>query len=127
MAEIEKLDPEFKKEWIAALRSREYKQGTDNLLIINATTEDAYCCLGVACKIAGVSGGEMHKYSQIAPTLGKDYPLLKPLSFEINVEVLEGSKEELILKLMGMNDGTQKEDKKQYTFLEIADYIEEHL
>ena len=38
---------DFKKEWVAALRSGEYKQGYGELK--NNTGE--YCCLGVACDL----------------------------------------------------------------------------
>lgn len=40
------------KKWVVALRSGEYKQTTNQLY--NAD-EDAYCCLGVACAISGLS------------------------------------------------------------------------
>ena len=49
-----KLPAEFKKKWVAALRSGEYKQGMGLL-----KGEDwnggpfSYCCLGVACEVAG--------------------------------------------------------------------------
>lgn len=39
--------------WIAALRSRKYKQGTGSLRQIGPTTRsvDRFCCLGVLCDI----------------------------------------------------------------------------
>ena len=42
------LEPEFKAQWCAALRSGKYEQGTKNLL-----KDGKYCCLGVACEIQG--------------------------------------------------------------------------
>ena len=42
-----KLVPEIKAEWIAALRSGEYKQRSGGL-----RHGDTYCCLGVLCEIA---------------------------------------------------------------------------
>ena len=39
-----KIDPEFKAEWVAALRSGKYTQGQRGLV----DTENNYCCLGVA-------------------------------------------------------------------------------
>lgn len=41
------MKKEIADEWVKALRSGEYKQGKNALL-----KEDAYCCLGVLCKIA---------------------------------------------------------------------------
>lgn len=39
-----------RKQWIDALRSGNYKQGGGYL---HRQDKDAYCCLGVACKLAG--------------------------------------------------------------------------
>lgn len=46
---MKKLPKEFKKRWIAALESGEYKKGKERLQYRNT-----FCCLGVACKIQGV-------------------------------------------------------------------------
>lgn len=43
---------EFAKEWVAALRSGEFKQGRYSL----RTGDDKYCCLGVGCELAARSG-----------------------------------------------------------------------
>lgn len=43
MSETRKMDPEWKARWVAALRSGEYKQGTETL----RTDDDHFCCLGV--------------------------------------------------------------------------------
>ena len=40
------MTPEFKSQWIAALRSDKYEQGRGAL-----RTGDAFCCLGVACHL----------------------------------------------------------------------------
>lgn len=40
-----------REDWIAALRSGEYKQAQGRMY---NEFQDAYCCLGVACKLAGV-------------------------------------------------------------------------
>ena len=45
---MKKLPEQFKKDWVAALRSGTYKQGKNHL-----QDGDAYCCLGVAAVIAG--------------------------------------------------------------------------
>jgi hypothetical protein len=42
---------EHRKAWVAALRSGKYKQGTEGFL---RDSNDNYCCLGVACELAGV-------------------------------------------------------------------------
>lgn len=104
-----KLDPEFKAKWIAALRSGEYKQGTGWMY-----KDGKYCCLGVASELCGV------------PAKGK-------------VIILdEGYTEDEIRKIpqplrgkSGTNDVvkslTNLNDVQQKSFSEIADYIEKNL
>jgi hypothetical protein len=41
------IEPAFKKEWVAALRSGKYPQGTGAL----RSKDDHYCCLGVAAAL----------------------------------------------------------------------------
>lgn len=40
------MDQEFKKEWVAALRSGDYKQSSTVLV-----SPEGYCCLGVGCTL----------------------------------------------------------------------------
>ena len=51
-----KLDPEFKRNWVEALRSGEYQQGMNHLFDTGPSgpSQERYCCLGVACVTAGV-------------------------------------------------------------------------
>lgn len=102
------MDPEFKAKWLAGLRSGEYEQGR------GALRRQGYCCWGVACDlidpswIQSVGGAWRHDGMVGLPSirtaarmgLTDDITILKVLS--------------------GMNDQGK-------TFLEIADYIEEHL
>lgn len=48
----EKLPVAFKKKWVKALLSGKYKQGKHSLKKTRKS-EVRYCCLGVACEIAG--------------------------------------------------------------------------
>lgn len=49
------MDQERKAQWVAALRSGEYKQGAGRLhRVING--EELFCCLGVACDLAWRDG-----------------------------------------------------------------------
>jgi hypothetical protein len=47
-----KLPVKFKEKWVAALRSGKYKQDSGKYLL--ETPEGKFCCLGVACKVAGI-------------------------------------------------------------------------
>lgn len=48
----EPMNPEVKKEWLAALRSGDYSQGRNVL----ETTDGRFCCLGVLCDLAKDAG-----------------------------------------------------------------------
>lgn len=42
-----KMRPKVKKEWIAALRSGDYRQGRGQL----RSEDNSFCCLGVLCNL----------------------------------------------------------------------------
>lgn len=48
------MQPQIKKEWIAALRSGDYKQGTGFLHTYDIffKIDNEFCCLGVLCELA---------------------------------------------------------------------------
>jgi hypothetical protein len=46
---------EVKEQWVAALRSGDYKKG-QNYLRQKGPKQDAYCCLGVLCELAVKAG-----------------------------------------------------------------------
>ena len=48
---ITPMNPEIKAQWVAALRSGEYKQGNEYL-----HRGDTFCCLGVLCDLAIEAG-----------------------------------------------------------------------
>lgn len=99
-----KLPEDFKKKWVAALRSGEYKQGKGTLYREN---NDTHCCLGVACRIAGMENDTIAALDYI------------PIRYNIP-DFLIGE-EEIPLTLSSMND------EKVLPFTEIADWIEKHL
>jgi hypothetical protein len=96
------MNKQLKADWIAALRSGEYKQGQ------NKMEDDGYlCCLAVLCRVAGV-----------------EYP---SDAFDLDHKALRGFRDECSL---GDNtDGIQAQlislnDDKEYGFSKIADWIE---
>lgn len=53
------MNPEVKAEWVAALRSGEYHQGTSALRNVTTALENApatHCCLGVLCDLYAKKG-----------------------------------------------------------------------
>lgn len=119
------LNPDFKAKWIAALESGEYKQ-TEGIL--HNTRNGGYCCLGVACVVAGaifkidaneeggivaIRGGAVISHESIV--------LSTLLMEEIG---LSASEQE---RLYQMNDGHLPNNHHHYSFQEIANYIKENL
>lgn len=116
-----KLPPIFKKKWVAALRSREYKQGTGSLASEEEDEQGEgngkykYCCLGVACMVAGVGLDNIADEGVIDINTLKNNPRIP--------KIIKGGVEEneVVGKLMRMNDS---ENKK---FYQIADWIDKNL
>lgn len=103
-----KLPPEFKAKWVAALRSGEYKQCRGELF-----NGKGYCCLGVACVITKTKlpdeNDVLYDSMKKIPSLIKGTAQRNPV----------------VKKLASMNDGVNGESK--HSFSQIADYIEENL
>lgn len=114
-----KLPEDFKKRWVEALRSGEYKQGENTLL-----RDGKFCCLGVACVVAGVQDiNSVCSYGFI-----EFDPANKPEVLKVP-DILRGDTP-VTNVLASLNDGRDEqgtsEDKKK-SFNEIADYIEKNL
>ena len=92
------MDKDVKQQWITALRSGQYLQCQGEL----KDKEGANCCLGVLLETQGWELQEHEDYSEV---WGDEFSLTR--------------KQEV--HLMNMND---KQDKD---FMQIADWIEDHL
>lgn len=111
-----KLEKEFAKRWIDALRSDKYEQG-DGFL---ENADGKYCCLGVACRMDHPKVNLFKKFfidsdgtssGFISKNLEKTMPALLRGSDDTN---------EFVKLVSGMNDGGQ-------SFHQIADWIEENV
>jgi hypothetical protein len=102
MKDVE-LNEDFKKRWIAALRTGDYKQGSSMLF---NEKNNRYCCLGVACIIEGLSPNIL---------MGRGYP--NELSTDVKTDNL---------RELGPVEGELAElnDHDGLSFSQIADYIE---
>lgn len=129
----EKLDPKFKKKWVKALRSGNYKQAIGSLQRVKAHPEEreaklGFCCLGVACDLVNPKGwiiqNGLASY-QAVDSLGRRNPSIDDCGPQsaglpeytrklINLPRLEQS---LLIK---MNDDGS-------SFKKIANYIEKNL
>jgi hypothetical protein len=105
--------PEPIRLWIVDLRSGKYKQTTATL-----EDEDGLCCLGVACRTAQNNGIHVKEQSNNHLVGASFYD--QPETFKwLNLATNNGSSftaDELSL--------TSLNDRENFTFLEIANYIE---
>ena len=109
-----KLPPKFKTKWLKALRSGEYEQGESDLFNKKTNT---YCCLGVACNIAGHQKSlEIYEESYIDKMPARNVPAM-----------LRGLNDDTAPSLLAdMNDATGSYGKRR-SFKQIANWIERNL
>jgi hypothetical protein len=106
------MDANIKKKWLAALRSREFKQ------VMGALKRDeGHCCLGVLCELLEPDA-LWEKRSTGSYTIRGEGALM-PYSLQERLN-LSDSEKEPFAQLPKMND-------RGKTFEEIADFIEVRL
>lgn len=126
------MNETIKAEWLAALRSGEYKQGRGQL-----HAEDTFCCLGVLCDLhikAGQGEWDIDDYSGLYMYMNeREFPPIEVMRWaglEIVNPKVAGT------ALTSLNDGVEGYDEEEdceviyetpRTFAEIADLIEAHL
>ena len=121
----------FKKDWIKALKSGNYIQASGVLREDEEAGLDTvgYCCLGVACSVAGVENIDIHgewidEFHEDGNTHGDYQP------FENIPTILKGCSDdsELVRILSEMNDAhTRDTSEHKFSFVEIADWIDENI
>lgn len=130
-----KLDPAFKADWIAALRSGNYVQGRHRLKMVDEETgEIEHCCLGVAVEIKNPASlfiavecqtlnQKFFRQRGSSPDDASGYFGACTVGFcaEVGLSIAERN------VLMNKNDACDAKGKHKHTFADIADYIEEHL
>lgn len=96
--DYKELDPEFKRAWLAALRSGSYKQLRGGL---GYSSDKHLCCIGVGADV---------KIPGVCDRIGT--------AFAVSVIELD---QQAAKVLIHMNDS------EEHSFHEIADWIEKHL
>lgn len=134
---MKKLPSEFKAAWLKALLSGEYTQTADCLF-----DGKGYCCLGVACKVAGADfvlvpedTCDTERYftnrgnSLIFPSIEDvDNSVYDVLDQEVPAEVLKSFEGLLYRRTYQVkNLLSAMNDIWKYTFPQIADWIEANL
>lgn len=114
-----KMKPKIKAQWVAALRSGDYKQGIRRL----RSAEDDFCCLGVLCNLHAQAHPEIAaKQSTKMSYMGRDAlphtDVYMWAGLSINAELTIGN-------LRGYSPEYMNDQGK--TFAQIADAIEAQL
>ena len=112
------MNQDIKDKWINALRSGEYKQGTGAL----KNSNDAFCCLGVLCDIHAKETDTRWVDAEegwLSNYLGNDGSLPD--------EVIEWADLEGMDPVICFHFISTYNDKKGYSFDQLADLIEKHL
>jgi hypothetical protein len=125
------LPREFKEAWIKALKSGNYVQGsgslrkemdnTDNPSLSQHRSTPTYCCLGVACSVAGVP----EEY-----ITGEWIDYVDGYEYDVVPEILHGVSDEnqLVEALSCMNDThTADTTEHKFSFEDIADWIDDNI
>ncbi len=119
-----KIPAKIGEKWLKALRSGKYNQSTSFLY-----TSNGWCCLGVLGHVCGIPKDRLYEGYWLMDL--SDKPDFSPSTgYKLTNEDIKlipqdfvGSdlENKLIALLSGMND------KKKYSFQEIADWIEENI
>lgn len=112
---LTKMNPTVKTKFVAALRSGKYRQCSGHLFLDTQGTgkPDKFCALGVLCDIHRKEVG--HR-----PIVGDAY-YRHSITLPRNVERWAGLASDAECKIMELND------KKSWSFKQLAAYIERYL
>ena len=116
------------REWVAALRSGEWQQGTGRLCSVGQDGEKRYCCLGVALALQGrlnEEGGDIACTVRLATAMPMADFLVEPVTttWEVvdgdhfNIRVTSARHDGRLKAVSELNDAG-------WSFAEIADAIE---
>lgn len=112
------------KAWVNALRNGGYEQCTETLY---KERTDSFCCLGVYCHVVKNCTEEDLLFNNVPSDVGvyltedKSCKILEEVFVSLNDEVDWNISCSDFANKVGL-----KREKKQYTFEEIADFIEEN-
>jgi len=105
------MNAQFRDRWVAALRSGKFEQGRYRL----RSSEDKYCCLGVACEVARIGGDYQRGWDYDVEWMYDGH--VGTLSYDVASALgIDGNHVEM---LASMNDNGK-------SFGEIAAWIEEN-
>lgn len=130
MIENEKMNPEIKAKWIAALRSGEYQQthGVLEQVVKNSDRGAGFCCLGVLCKLAADEGVVVRHFDPDSTRPNAMYGAEEVGGFppdEVNEWAGTNVSRYFVLAREDFKSSlADLNDNRGYTFEQVADVIE---
>ena len=116
-----KLPKKFKEKWLIALRGGKYKQGIGCLC-----KNGAYCCIGIAGKVQGLSDDFLHAKGMFSSDWDfSNFNRIKRLIPNALLGTVYSNR--LLNTLVDMNDGTGRFQGKRQSLKQIANWIEKNL
>lgn len=112
-------DPALKVRWLEALRSKKYEQTRGRLKRITTVTADytpGYCCMGVLCDI--VDSTKWHEVEAFTGSISAGWGDNMTMNYPPNSLGLD----EVAQVMLG-----QMNDEREFTFEQIADWVEANL
>lgn len=119
------LSPTTKRKWLKALRSGDFKQGTQCMFDIY---ENGYCCLGVLCAVEGVSPNKMFM-AQYPDDVGM-FPEVIPTPEEVPPSLRQYDLQDAAFSVLykgRLAPLSQLNDNVGLSFAKIADIIEKRV
>jgi len=127
------LPKKFKEDWIAALKGGDFIQGDGVLRDVNEYNpsggfKETYCCLGVACAVAGMDEDDI--YGEFIDLDSSDKFNIVPKQLQERAEEDESGElvsNKLTATLAKMNDDLNHKKEHVYTFTDIAKWIDQNI
>lgn len=122
------LEPEFKTDWVAELRSGKYQQALGGMKRTFANGTVGYCCLGVAARVIRDKHPQFLKEAGVKIREDDQLSVVdRAAQFVSFGHLTEGLAKAIGLSNAQMSCLVGKNDDLFMSFSEIADYIEANL
>lgn len=115
-----KLPERFKERWLTALTDGSYEQATGELIVIEEDEVQGHCCLGVACRIQGLSQSAINNYGTIDQDLVEIAKKRKKNIPRILQTDDQGNNNPVVECLIHLNDNS-------VNFKKVSKFIERYL
>ena len=105
---------DIRDQWIAALRSGEYKQGNGVLHQVSKDGAERFCCLGVLCRVLKETPSPVQKNGDVL--------------YDNLCGILSSKLRDLVgIRIQTMDEIIWMNDQQRWSFDQIADWVQANL